>query len=167
VTENEQKQQLSVAYVHAVAARAGYTCQVQIVDDDSVDVVIGAAGYVHDEAVLGSPRVEVQLKATSALRTGPRFLTFPLKPKNYHELRRRTVVPRVLVVLVLPKSSGEWLEITEECMISRRCAYWVSLLEMPESANVRSVSVKLPRSQRFDVEQLQGMMERISREVPL
>ena len=25
---NEQKQQLSVAYVHAVAARAGYACQV-------------------------------------------------------------------------------------------------------------------------------------------
>ena len=38
--ENEQKQQLSVAYVHAVAARAGYACQVFNLDDDSIDVQI-------------------------------------------------------------------------------------------------------------------------------
>jgi hypothetical protein len=42
MTENEQKQQFSIAYVHAVAARAGFTCQATLVDDDSVDVVIGA-----------------------------------------------------------------------------------------------------------------------------
>jgi hypothetical protein len=167
VTDNEQKQQLSVAYVRAVAARAGYACQVQVVDDDSVDVVIGAAGYVHDEAVLGSPRLEVQLKATSTLRPGAKYLTFPLKPKNYQELRLRSHVPRILVVLVLPNDPREWIEITEECMISRRCAYWVSLLGMPERPNTSSVSVRLPRSQRFDVEQLQGLIQRVSSEVPL
>ena len=87
MTQNEQKQQLCVAYVHAVAARAGYTCQVQTVDEDSVDVLIGARGYAHHQAVVRSPRIEVQLKATSALRLGPKHLSFPLKPKNYDELR--------------------------------------------------------------------------------
>ena len=56
---------------------------------------------------------------------------------------------------------------SEECMISRRCAYWLSLLGMPERSNTSMVSVRLPRVQRFDVEQLQGLMERVSREVPL
>jgi hypothetical protein len=34
VTENEQKQQFSIACVHAVAAQAGFTCQATLVDDD-------------------------------------------------------------------------------------------------------------------------------------
>jgi Domain of unknown function (DUF4365) len=167
VTENEQKQQLSVAYVHAVAAVGGYTCQVEIVDDDSVDVVIGATGRVHHQAVLRSPRLAVQLKATSTRRPGAKHLTFPLKRKNYQDLRERSLIPRILMVLVLPGNPREWIEMTEECMISRRCAYWISLLGMPERDNASSVSVRLPRSQRFDVEQLQELMQRVSREVPL
>jgi Domain of unknown function (DUF4365) len=74
---------------------------------------------------------------------------------------------RILLVLVLPEDPGDWIEVAEECMISRRCAYWVSLLGMPERDNASSVSVRLPRSQRFDVEQLQGLMQRVSRQVPL
>jgi hypothetical protein len=167
VTVNEQKQQLSVAYVHAVAAHAGYTCQVQIVDEDSVDVLIGAKAYVQDRAVLCSPRLEVQLKATSSPRLGAKHITFPLKRKNYEELRARTLIPRLLVVLVLPKNPAEWIETSEECMISRRCAYWASLFGVAETGNTRSVSVGLPRSQQFNVEQLQGLMRRVSRQEPL
>ena len=82
MTLNEQKQQLSVAYVHAVAAHAGYTCQVQVVDEDSVDVLIAASGYVHDRAVLRSPRLEVQLKATSSLRLGAETSGFPFEAEE-------------------------------------------------------------------------------------
>jgi hypothetical protein len=167
VTQNEQKQQLSVAYVHAVAARAGYTCQVQTVDEDSVDVLIGARGYAHHQAVVRSPRIEVQLKATSSLRLAAKHLSFPLKRKNYDELRAPALIPRLLLVLLLPENPAEWLETSEECMISRRCAYWLSLLGMPETSNTSSVSVRLPRAQRFDVEQLQGLMQRVSRQEPL
>jgi hypothetical protein len=166
-TENEQKQQLSVAYVHAVAARAGYTCQVPNVDDDSVDVQIGAKGYLHDQAIVCSPRIEVQLKATSALKLNSEHLTFPLGLKNYRELRETTLIPRLLIVLLLPKHPAEWMETSEECMISRRCAYWVSLRGMKETGNTSKISVRLPRSQQFNVEQLQGLMQRVSRQEPL
>lgn len=165
MTENEQKQQLSVAYVHAVAAQAGYACQAKIVDDDSVDVSIHATGYVHDQAVLRSPWLALQLKATSVRKPRGKHLTFPLKLKNYEDLRLRTLVPRILVVLVLPTNPREWIEMSEECMISRRCAYWVSLLGLPGKPNSSRVSVRLPRTQRFDVEQLKGIMERIACEV--
>jgi hypothetical protein len=167
VTENEQKQQLSVAYVHAIAARAGYTCQVQVVDDDSVDVLIGARGYVDDRATVRSPRIEVQLKATSSARLERDYVTFRLPVKNYRELAGKTLIPRLLVVLVLPKQQAEWLETTEECMISRRCAYWLSLDALAETANTSSITVRLPRSQQFTVDQLRGLMERVSREEPL
>ncbi len=41
-------------------------------------------------------------------------MSFPLGLKNYHELRATTLIPRLLVVLVLPKNPAEWLE-TSEC----------------------------------------------------
>jgi hypothetical protein len=150
-----------------VAARAGYTCQVRTVDHDSVDVQIGAIGYVHHQAVVRSPQLAIQLKATSAPRLGAKHLTFPLKRKNYEDLRAPSLIPGVLVVLVLPKNPAEWIETSEECMISRRCAYWVSLVGMPETPNTRSVSVRLPRAQQFNVQQLQGLMQQVARQEPL
>jgi hypothetical protein len=163
LTENEQKQQLSVAYVHAVAARAGYTCQVQTVDVDSVELIISASGKVNERSVTRSPRLAVQLKASSSLKLQSEHLVFPLPIKNYDNLRREMLVPSILVVLVLPKNPSHWLETTEECMISRNCAYWTSLLGMPETQNTRKVSIRLPRSRRFSVDHIREMMRRISR----
>ena len=167
MTANEQKQQLSVAYVHAVAARAGYACQVKVPDEESVAVMISASGKVHEMSIIRSPRLEVQLKTTASPQLKPDYLTYPLKLKNYQDLREETLVPKLLVVLMLPKSPAEWLEATEECMILRQCAYWASLLERPGIGNSTRVSVRLPRVQQFSVDQLQGMMRRISTGEPL
>jgi hypothetical protein len=163
LTENEQKQQLSVAYVHAVAARAGFTCDVRRVDIDSVDVFICASGRVHEHSVFRSPRLDVQLKATSSLELRSDHLMFPLPVKNYNDLRLDRAAPIILVVLVLPKDPAQWLEMTEDCMISRHCAYWTSLRGMAETRNSRTVSIRLPRSRQFSVKQVRELMGRISR----
>jgi hypothetical protein len=97
----------------------------------------------------------------------PGHLAFRLPVKNYRELCDESLVPRLLVVLVLPKKSTEWLVTTEECMISRSCAYWRSLLGLPATANTTKVSIRLPRSQPLNVGQLRGLMERVSRKEPL
>ena len=162
MTENEQKQQLSVAYVHAVAARTGYTCQVQNVDDDSVDVQIGAKGYVHDRSahLLTSNRDPAQGDIIPAIEA--KLLELSIGSEELSRASRTTLIPRLLLVLVLPKNPAEWMETSEECMISRRCAYWASLLGMRETSNTSKISVRLPRSQQFNVEQLQGLMQRVS-----
>jgi hypothetical protein len=167
VTENEQKQQFSIAYVHAIAARAGYACQANLVDDDSVDVTLAAAGLVHHQAVFRSPRLEVQLKATSQDILRDDHLAFPLPIKNYNDLRERTLVPRLLVVLLLPPGVGDWVEQTEEHMICRRCAFWQSLRGSPEVPNEKSVTVHLPRVNRLTVEGLGTLMQRAARRQPL
>jgi hypothetical protein len=167
MTENEQKQQLSVAYVHAVAARAGYACQVVNVDDDSVDVQLAARGIVHHKAVLRSPKVDVQLKATAQASLKRDHLAFPLPVKNYNELREEALVPRLLVVLLLPDDDRLRLEQTEDQMMSRSCAYWSTLLGKTETKNQTSVTVHLPRNQRFTVAALRAVMEKVSRRQPV
>jgi hypothetical protein len=163
MTENEQKQQLSVAYVHAVAARAGYACQIVHIDDDSVDVQLAARGKVHETAVLRSPKIDIQLKATAQRFLKEDHLAFPVPLKNYNDLREESLVPRLLVVLLLPQDETRWLEQTEEQMISRHCAYWSSLLGREETDSAASVTVHLPRRQQFTVASLAALMEKVSR----
>jgi hypothetical protein len=167
VTENGQKEQLSVAYVHAIAARAGYACQVKTPDEESVDVTVSACGLIHDTSIIRSPRLDLQLKASSSLYIKPERFSFPLPRKNYDDLRADSMVPKILVVLMLPKDSTEWLDVDEKRMIVRRSAYWASLSGQPEKRNTTKVSIQIPRSQRFDVDQLQALMKRVSRQEPL
>ena len=163
MTENEQKQQLSVAYVHAVAARAGYACQVIHPDDDSIDVQLAARGTVHQQAVLRSPKIDIQLKATSQPLLKENHLPFPLSVKNYNDLREPVLVPRILVVFLLPEDDNLWLVQSEDSMITKHCAYWMALLGHPEKKNRASVTVQLPRQQQFTVSGLRTVMERVSR----
>ena len=167
MTENEQKQQLSFAYVHAVAARAGFACDRPGVDDDSVDLVIAAQGRIHDCAVLRSPRIELQVKATVQNDLSEDPLAFPLPIKNYNDLREETLVPRLLVILQLPQNTNEWLEQSEQQMISRRFAVYSSLLGRPKSENTATVTVHLPQNNMFSVDSLKDMMQRVSERQPL
>ena len=162
MNENEQKQQFSIAYVHAVAAFAGFTCQATLVDDDSIDAVLGARGWIHQQAAVRSPRIEVQLKATAQDVLGPDALSFPLPVKNYDELRLPCAVPRILVVLRLSPTLSMWQEQTEEHLLCRHAAYWISLAGQPASPNTATITVSLPRSNLLTADALRRLMQRAS-----
>lgn len=162
--ENEQKQQLSIAYLHAVASAAGFACQAPGVDDDSVDRTLGARGWVHREAVWRSPKIDVQLKSIvrEPLTAADRSLTFRLSRKNYDDLRHRSLVPRLLVVLLLPRQRGRWLEQNDERMLSRYAAYYVSLAGAPATSLRGKVSVVIPRKNLLSVDNLRRLMAQAS-----
>lgn len=136
-------------------------------NDDSVDVTIAAKGRIHQQAVLISPRLEVQLKASSQSILRDNEVPFPLPVKNYEELRCETMIPRLLVVFVLPEDPNEWLEQREEQMITRRCAYWISLLGRASTNNTTTVTVHVPRTNCLTVENLRSLMEAASRKEQL
>jgi hypothetical protein len=162
--ENEQKQQLSVAYLHAVASAAGFACQAPGVDDDSVDRTLVARGWVHARSFLRSPKIDVQLKSMtrSPLAGGEESFTFRLRKKNYDDLRHRAMVPRLLVVLLLPRDRGQWVEQNDERLLSRYAAYYVSLAGMPGASHRGKVPVVLPRKNLLSVENLCRLMARAS-----
>lgn len=155
LTDELRKEALSRAYVHAVASRAGYVVQTPEYDTDGVDLEIRAGGAMR-------PAVDLQLKATvnlPAARSG--YRRFPLKVNNYRRLRATCQTPCVLVVLDLPPEDGDWLEISFDALVLRRCAYWVSLRGCPETSNTSSVTVRIPMANRFDVQALTAIMARI------
>jgi hypothetical protein len=160
--ENEQKQQLSIAYLHAVVSAAGFACSIPCVDDDSVDRIIAARGKI--EGILASPRIDVQLKSMvrEPLKAAERSLAYRLKTKNYDELRGVRMVPRLLVVLLLPRDPGQWVEQSHRRMLSRYAAYYASLADLPDRGNVSTISVRLSRRSLFSVANLRRLMAQAS-----
>ena len=156
---NMQKEQFSRAYVQAVAACCGFAWSEPSVDDDSVDMSLHQTG---GGGTIRSPRLELQLKCKAASTPTNDPFSYSLKVKNYDDLRDSNVlVPRILVVVLVPDELEEWLSHSEAELAVRRCGYWVSLRGLPPSDNQSSQTVRIPRAQQFTVDELRGMMDRI------
>jgi hypothetical protein len=157
---NQQKEKFSDAYLQAVASVAGYSLYKPNVDDDSVDWGIAASGKT---GRIRAPRLELQLKCTSTDILEDSYVKYPLKIKNYNDLRMSDLaVPRILVVVLVRENLREWLQHSQQelCMIS--CGYWMSLRGLPETENLRTVTVSLPINNQFSVEKLHSIMQLLS-----
>jgi len=151
---NDREEELSRAYVQAVAAMAEYMTAEFRPDRDGTDIQIRAGGSMR-------PSLDIQLKAT--INLGPAKegkFQYPLKRRNYDLLREPTLVPNILVLLALPYNRAEWLTVTPDELVLRRCAYWASLKGFPETENKDTVTISLEHKNRFDVEALKSLMER-------
>jgi len=146
--------------VRAVASVAGCAVERPEVDRDSVDLTL--RGYDTSGPVL-FPRLDLQLKCMGRETFRDDEIRFPLKLKNYDDLRKDNVlVPRILVVVLVPRDTEEWLAQSEEEMLVRHCAYWRSLRGLPDTSNDFSVTLGIPRGNVFDVPELGQMMKKIS-----
>ena len=155
LTGADQKERLSLVYVKALAARAGFTISERDLDRDSIDVSIHGGEPQH-------PALDLQLKATATLGAGRNGCrSFPsLSIKNYDDLRCPTQTPRLLVVLELPQEESRWMMVTPEELTLRRRAYWLSLQGEGKVPNKATVTVHIPVGNLLNVEALQTLMER-------
>jgi hypothetical protein len=159
---SQQKAQFSIAYTHAVATIAGYKLYGQSVDDESVDVGVAQTG---GDGTVRSPRLELQLKCTERDILKDDGIHFPLKRKNYDDLRDRNVmIPKILVVMLVPDDLSMWLtEVPERQICLHRYAWWMNLAGADERSGVETPTVILPRTQLFNPSALKAMMEKIGR----
>jgi hypothetical protein len=156
---NQQKELFSKAYVRAVAAVAGFSIDPLELDFDSIDLQITAGS---GDGSVYFPELKLQLKCTSRDVINGDYIRYPLKVKNYDDLRRNALVPRILVVVLVPENLEDWLQQSEAELCMKNCAYWMSLRGQPETQNIANVTVSLPRSNQFTVQALKSMIQRIS-----
>lgn len=157
MTDEIQKEQFSIAYVRAVAAVAGVKSDRPETDDDSVDFrfsIKSIAGWPT------SPIVEVQLKCTTETGFREDGIHFPLRRKNYDDLRGERLVPRYLIVVAVPARVSEWIRQSEEELALRKCGYWLSLINETPRDNAASVTIVIPRQQVFSPNALKAWFAR-------
>lgn len=168
LTENQIKEQLSITYIQAIASYAGFAVERTIVDMDSIDVTIKAKGYLHEDSIIYSPKIEIQLKATSGISFKDGEFSFVLPVKNYDDLRvEKPIVPRLLVVLCLPSDKKKWLENTLDMLVLRKCAFYANLKGMPECENETTKTIRISTDDILTSEKLMDLMIKISREEEL
>ena len=149
---NDIKERLSVAYLAAVTARAGYQISHLSIDKQSIDATV--------RPITGLKlSVDFQLKATSAECIHGTNVIFDVPINNYNHLRdTKCTALHYLMVLVLSKEDSIWLQQNEERLLVSGCAYWLDLRGRDASPNRDSVRVQIPRCQIFDANALKAIM---------
>ncbi|MEW8305083.1 MAG: DUF4365 domain-containing protein [Candidatus Thiodiazotropha sp.] len=153
-----QKEQFSYAYLQAIAAQAGLNYSKNAVDDDSIDIRLCGKGFTG--GLIRNPTIEVQLKCTSQDVIKGNVIKYPLKLKNYDDLRGEDVAaPRYLMVLVVPDNIDNWTHHIDNALILFNNCYWASLRFKPESKNSTNVTVEISIDQKVTAESLVKLME--------
>ena len=155
-------EQLSIAYVRAVATAADWKIGTINVDTDSVD-----GSLLSD--IGNCPRIDYQLKSTAQDIMHDDGLHYWLRIKNYNHLRKKTTTPRILIVMWMPKNEADWHNQTRDELCLRHCCYWMSLEGMPPPKNPDAkdedtIKVTVPIKNVFDVAQLNNLTKLIDEE---
>ncbi|MCU0549313.1 MAG: DUF4365 domain-containing protein [Leptolyngbya sp. Prado105] len=158
-----QQEEFSYAYLDAIAAVAGYALQVKgrALDNAGIDISVEVPGEIG--RVL-SPRFDAQVKCisdSSIIRD--EFVHYALAVHNY----RRLIHPnpschQLLILVFVPRDTANWLDITEDQTLLKKCAYWISLKGAPPTQNTETITVQVPRKNLLTPNTLQTIMQTIA-----
>jgi len=161
MTPEQQKEEVSKAYLHAIAAVCGYSVGSWTQDHGGIDATVGAPSTV-GSGHLSRPKVDIQLKASARKDLErPDYISWQLDIAHYDSLRAPAATPHILVVLLLPEDIGQAVEHTVQQLMIRRCAYWVKMTGMA-AATDKSKSVRIPKLNVFSPDALRDILTKIS-----
>ena len=162
LTRAHRQEALSRAYVLAVAAQAGFSYSTHG-NDYGIDLSLRAMKIAKQRHVDAGVQLDLQLKCTTRASVGDTHVTYDLEVKTYDDLRDpESRTPRILVLLVLPEEETHWVSLSEEELILRHCAYWLSLYGRPPTTAISTVRITIPRTNVFSVPNLQAVFQRLS-----
>jgi hypothetical protein len=158
---SHRQESLSRAYIQAIASRCGLNCSFREFDY-GIDVTVHLIQRRDNRYVESGFNLDIQAKSTFGATVTDNDILYDMEVKTYNDLRDPEVgTPRILVLLVQPEIEADWTGMTETELMLRRCAYWLSLKGQGATANTSTIRVSIPRTNRFSVEALQGIMERL------
>ncbi|MFC5956298.1 DUF4365 domain-containing protein [Streptomyces pratens] len=147
-----QQEQISLAYVTAVATQAGATIAAWNVDKDSVDVTLKR----------GTSLIEFQMKCpydVDLLADGETY-SYDLDVRAYDKLRdEHRMAAGYLGLVVVSRDVGEWLEhdFDAETILIRASGYYARLQDEPPAVGRKKKAIHVPRFQRIDSVGLDAM----------
>lgn len=167
MTPNDIEAELSYAYLHAVASAARASCisATRLEDNHGIDANLTVFGPFLSDPDRFEVDIKIQLKATTKdLTESDDEISYPFSGiAQYDKLRAVGTNPfKILVLLQLPKHEDDWINISADQLIIRRCARWVSLRGAHSSTNKTSETVYVPKSQIFSPAALRKISEDIA-----
>lgn len=153
-----RQEQFSLGFLQMVVAAAGCSIKTHATDYDGVDITI-AASTEYEKYY--SPQLELQVKCTTqhSLLTAD-HLAWSLKRDQFCKLTNpKRFIPAALGVLVIPEDPDRLLDLSEAGFASSSRMYWDYAVNLGDIEDGKaSRTVRLPRSNLFDVGALKGIM---------
>ncbi len=131
MTEEHIKEALSLRYIELVAAFNGYKTSSSH-PDYGTDLEIKEVDFrienQHKRYLETGRELKFQLKATTenSIVFEDEIIKYDLNSSTYNDLltRKNTKSPLILILFVLPSDKTNWLNISDNELITRKCAYW-------------------------------------------
>ena len=158
-----RQEALSLAYVTAVAARAGMTFSLPS-HDYGTDLWLHQVIETSGERRQTGQGFRIQLKSTTIATLEHDAVVYDLDLRAYEMLRvGDDLYPLLLLVYVMPANEAEWLVQDETRLELRSCSYWMLLQGQPQTTNTTSVRIRIPRTNQFTSGALVRIMDLIRR----
>lgn len=161
MTEKQWREQISLAYIRAVAVAAG----AQIIDPREVDdgCIDLSLEWAESDAGIPNITIDLQLKATTDPREDePGYIKHSITRRTWDKLTRARQKPHLFTVLALPTDFRRSIIWSAEAIHIHRCAWWVELDadEHPFPTDQESMTLKVPHANTFSPQALITLRER-------
>ncbi len=167
ITEEHIKEAISLRYIEIIAAFNGYKTASSF-PDYGTDLDVIEVGYrldnEHKRYSNTGRELKFQLKATTitSIIEVSDAIKYDLEVKAYNDLieRKNTAYPLFLILFVLPSEKIDWLTLSEQELIAKKCAYWY----FPEqidiaTGNLSKKRVTISKENIFKLDTLNQLFE--------
>jgi Domain of unknown function (DUF4365) len=164
ITREHTQEALSLAFVYALAGRAGLNLAPRTLYDYGIDGTFHPVKNVNGKLVQSAYPVDFQMKATTRWKHEGADVVYDLDADAHRILTDREPgqALAILILLCLPEDSAHWLVGCEEYLLLKNCCYWYRP-PGPPTANASTVRVRVPRANVLTPDSLQGII-RLARE---
>ncbi len=151
-----EQESLSLAYISAIASRVAVQCTVTGKIEYGVDVYMQTLTQFPELLVPNNPPVCVQVKATKNWQETNGYIVYDMQVDAYQKLYYSSAHSR-LFLLCLPEAYDDWVDVSAERLIVRKCCYWYKVTEPTE--NKATQRIFIPSDQRVTIENLQEIID--------
>jgi len=158
VTDEHRKENLSRAFVQAIAAGAGVSISIGGRSHDyGVDGSFYRVSIRDDKRTEDGTSIDFQLKATTNFMRNDNVIRYELETRTYNMLwsrgQQKCMIPAILILLCLPKAPVDWLSLSHENLILKHCCYWVGA-PSKKTENAQSVTIAISKGQLLTPKEL-------------
>jgi hypothetical protein len=167
--EEHIKEALSLRYIELIAAYNGFKTNSSY-PDYGTDLEIKEIDFrienTHKRYLETGRELKFQLKATTekSIVYEDDYIIYDLNSTTYNDLilRKESKSPLILIVFILPNEKYDWLKITDNELISKKCAYWYFPKENAFTQNISSIRVRIEKKNVINNETLKYLFENYS-----
>jgi len=160
IPSEHMKERISIAYVSAVAAKAGVACRPTPAPEYGTDLHLVKINQINGKFVDTGWILNCQVKSTTTCEIQGNKIAYDMDADDYNKLARWEGGSCILLVCWLSDIPDEWVCVTEDELVMKRCCYWTKISDPPTS-NKSKKRVFIPRSQVFTAESIVALLEKV------